>query len=114
MKLRTLALSTLISLPVLSLTALAQGQGAASSKVEGPCQKLKDACIGAGFIPNDAKNGDGLWIDCVRPLMQGTAQPKKASKPLPTNVSGLVGDCKAKNPNFGSGNGKGKGAEGGN
>jgi hypothetical protein len=70
-------------------------------KAPGPCDEITTACKGAGFIEGDAKKGDGLWVDCVDPIMQGAKQPAKATKPLPTVSPQVVAACKQKNPKFG-------------
>jgi hypothetical protein len=41
---------------------------------------------------------DGLFVDCIVPVMRGTPQPRRASKPLPQIKLQLVADCKAQNP----------------
>jgi len=45
--------------------------------------------------------GRGILIDCIRPIMQGTAQRPKASKPLPQIDPNVVQACKSANPSFG-------------
>ena len=40
-------------------------------------------------------------IDCIRPIMQGTAQRLNAIKPLPQIADEVVQACKSANPNFG-------------
>jgi len=69
---------------------------------EGPCKTIHDTCTAAGFIQNDAKIGKGLWVDCIDPIMQGTAQPAKAVIKLPAVDPAVVAACKAKRPNFGT------------
>jgi hypothetical protein len=43
-------------------------------------------------------------VDCIRPLMQGIPQPRRATKPLPAVDPQLVEACRAQNPNFGMAN----------
>jgi hypothetical protein len=50
------------------------------------------------------KIGVGLGVDCVRPIVQGTAQRRKTSKALPQVDQQIVAACKARNPNFGKAN----------
>jgi hypothetical protein len=50
------------------------------------------------------KIGVGLGVDCVCPIVQGTAQRRKASKALPQVDQQIVAACKARNPNFGKAN----------
>jgi len=68
---------------------------------QGPCAQIIAACRDAGFVQGGARSGNGLQVDCVRPIMQGTAATHKASKPLPEVDAQLVAACKAKNPSFG-------------
>jgi len=69
----------------------------------GPCGQVAAACRDAGFAAGARRQGAGLMADCVAPIMQGTAQPKRASKPLPQIDPQLVAECKAANPRFGEG-----------
>jgi hypothetical protein len=71
---------------------------------QGPCVEIFAACQQAGFVRGGARSGDGLQVDCVRPIMQGTPQRPRASKPLPQIDQQLVSACKANNPNFGQRN----------
>ena len=68
-----------------------------------PCAEIRAACIQAGFVPNEANMGIGIIVDCIRPIMAGTPQRKRAAKPLPQIDSQLVVACKNRNPNFGGG-----------
>jgi hypothetical protein len=71
-----------------------------------PCREIREACEAAGFEKKQAKEGKGLYVDCIRPLMTGEAPREKATIALPAVSSELIASCKAKHPNFG------KGAEG--
>jgi len=80
--------------------------GAAAPSVAqpaGPCGQIVTACQQAGFVQGGARTGDGIQVDCVRPIMQGSGQPRRATKPLPDIDPQLVTACKARNPNFGLG-----------
>jgi hypothetical protein len=68
-----------------------------------PCAQIREACLQAGFIPNGVNMGVGIIVDCIRPIMAGTPQRKRAAKPLPQIAPQLVAACKSRNPNFGSG-----------
>jgi hypothetical protein len=68
---------------------------------QGACAEIRAACEQAGFVQGSARAGDGLFVDCIAPVMRGTPQPRRASKPLPQINLQLVADCKAQNPNFG-------------
>jgi hypothetical protein len=93
---------------ICALTLFSVSAFADEPKVEGPCKTVMDACQSAGFVKNEAKDGKGLWVDCIDPIMQGTAQPAKATIKLPTVDAGTVAACKAKHPKFGVGGGKKK------
>ena len=82
--------------------ALAQGKKS-DHAAPGPCKAVEQACRNAGFIPGDWKKGDGLWRDCVDPIMQGQRNVPGATKPLPTVDAKAVADCKAQHPKFGGG-----------
>ncbi len=85
------------------LAALAaKGAAKQAAKQEGPCGDVTAACERAGFA-RGAGGGAGLRVDCVNPIMQGTSQPKKASKPLPQVDPQVVAACKSSNPAFGQG-----------
>jgi hypothetical protein len=81
------------------------GLGAVASVQAAPrqraCAEIRAACEQAGFVQGGAKAGDGLFVDCIAPIIRGTPQPRRASKPLPQVDGKLVEDCKAQNPNFG-------------
>ncbi len=70
----------------------------------GPCKQIVEACKSAGFVSGDYKQGYGLWVDCVHPILRGTTPPANTDKPLPSVDSSLIAACKAKNPNFGERN----------
>lgn len=67
------------------------------------CKQIADACRKAGFIRGDWKKGDGLWRDCVDPIVQGAATVPGATKPLPVVDPQVVAACKAHRPKFGEG-----------
>jgi hypothetical protein len=87
---------------VFSTAAFAANPGH-EGKGSGPCEQILKACEGAGFVKGEAKQGYGLWLDCVDPIMQGKTTVPGATKPLPAIDADLVAKCKAKNPKFGSG-----------
>lgn len=88
---------------VLPLLALVSTAALAKGGAPGPCKQIAEICKNAGFIPGDWKKGDGLWRDCVDPIMQGATTVPGGTKALPTVDAGLIAQCKAKNPKFGSG-----------
>jgi hypothetical protein len=57
------------------------------------CDQIKAACKNAGFVlGGGARNG--LLLDCFQPIVQGTAQPKSAARPLPKINPQLVNACR--------------------
>jgi hypothetical protein len=70
---------------------------------KGPCAEIRAACTQAGFVPNGANMGVGIIVDCIRPIIAGTPQRGRATKPLPQIDPQVVVACKNQNPNFGMG-----------
>lgn len=73
----------------------------ASAEDHAPCLQIKTACEQAGFKQGDVANGNGLQVDCIRPLMAAAPQRAKASRPLPKVDAAIVLACRQRNPNFG-------------
>ncbi len=92
------ALICLAACPIVVLAQAKKGDHA-----PGPCKAVEQACRNAGFIQGDWKKGDGLWRDCVDPIMQGTTNVPGATKPLPSVDAKAIADCKAQHPKFGGG-----------
>ena len=93
------ALIVLTASPLLVLAQAKKGEHGAP----GPCKAVERACKNAGFIPGDWKKGDGLWRDCVNPIMQRQTNVPGATRPLPTVDAKAIAECKAQHPKFGSG-----------
>jgi hypothetical protein len=89
-----------ICLLVIGLTTPLAAQPASPP---GPCRQITAACQSAGFGRGSAKAGTGIEVDCIKPIMLGTPQPRRASLPLPQLDPQLVAACKASNPSFGQG-----------
>lgn len=89
-------------LSLFCVLAMAQGKKG-DHGAPGPCKEIEQACKKAGFIQGDWKKGDGLWRDCVDPIMQGQTNVPGATKPLPSVDAKAVADCKAQHPKFGGG-----------
>ena len=66
-----------------------------------PCAQIRQACELAGFVQGAMRDGSGLQVDCIRPIMRGTPQPVWAPKPLPHIDPHIVEACRARNANFG-------------
>ena len=90
---------------MVKLCAIVLGLGACfvsqTALGQGPCAQIKSACTSAGFVQGGVSAGNGLWRDCIDPIMQGTAQRHKASKPLPQVDPKVIAACKAQDPTFG-------------
>src|SRR4051812_45154992 len=81
--------------------ALVAASHVLAAPASGPCRQIVDACQQAGFTRGDARSGAGLQVHCVIPIVQGTAQPRRATKPLPQIDPQLVAACKASMPAIG-------------
>lgn len=57
------------------------------------CQQIRKACKDAGFVLGGGAR-DGLLVACYNPIVNGTAQPRLASIPLPTVDPQVVQACK--------------------
>jgi hypothetical protein len=91
--------SIIIAGVLLAAAAFSANAWAASSSA--PCEQITAACQRAGFTSGGSNTGTGLRVHCVDPIMQGTAQPSEAKRPLPQVDPQLVASCKANNPRFG-------------
>jgi N-acetylglucosamine-6-sulfatase len=74
-----------------------------AAPLPGPCGQIAAACQQAGFRQGAARTGEGLQVDCLRPIMQGLPQ-RRAGKPLPQINPQLVAACKSRNSLFGQPN----------
>jgi lipoprotein-anchoring transpeptidase ErfK/SrfK len=74
---------------------------AAETQEQGYCRQIRTACLNAGFIQGAAREGIGLQIHCIMPIMQARAQPPTARRPLPKVDPQTVADCRARNARFG-------------
>jgi len=86
------------------LASVIAGSAAAQQQpnpLERPCIAIREACLQAGFVPQGMRAGDGLFVDCIRPIMIGGPQPRRATRPLPPIDPQIVEACRARNPNFG-------------
>jgi hypothetical protein len=91
----------LVALSLCCNVTLAQGKK--GDGAPGACNQIADACKKAGFVKGDWKKGDGLWRDCVDPIMQGKTSAPGGTKALPSVAGNLISECKAKHPKFGGG-----------
>ena len=87
----------------LLLIATAVPLSAAAAQVQRACRQIRQACQEAGFVQGFAREGIGLQIHCIMPIIQASPQPPTARRPLPKVSPQLVADCKAANPRFGQG-----------
>lgn len=93
------------TIQIISILVLLSGPVTSNAAAEapGPCLKIAEACKAAGFVKGDWKKGDGLWKDCVDPIIQGTIAVPNSTQPLPIVDAATINACKAKHPKFGSG-----------
>ena len=73
-----------------------------AAKATGPCEQIVAACKSAGFVEGEYQKGYGLYMDCIDPIMQGTARPANA-KPFPPLAPALIAACKQQHANAGEG-----------
>ena len=73
----------------------------AQAATPGACEQITAACEAAGFVRGGAGAGNGLLIDCIEPIMQRAAQPRRASQALPQVSPEVLAACGAQNPEFG-------------
>jgi hypothetical protein len=89
---RTLVHALMLLLILSALNVAFTGSQARADQAA--CEQIKTDCKNAGFVlGGGARNG--LLVDCFQPIVQGTAQPKSASKPLPRINPQLVNACRA-------------------
>jgi hypothetical protein len=74
---------------------------AAAADGQGPCERIRAACEGAGFVEGAAHTGVGLQVDCIVPIMWGVPQRPAARRPLPQVNLRLIAECAAGRPHFG-------------
>ncbi len=72
-----------------------------AAQAQEPCGQIRAACQSAGFVQGAARDGIGLQVHCVMPIMQARPQPVTARRPLPKVDARLVADCRASNARFG-------------
>ena len=90
------------SIPVLGLLVIAAGMPwTALAQDQRACKQIRQACLEAGFIQWAAREGVGLQMHCIMPIMQGRPQPPNARRPLPMVAPQLVAACRGSNPGFG-------------
>ncbi len=68
------------------------------------CEQIRAACEAAGFVRGGVKTGKGLQVDCLEPIMQGTALPQQGGIVLPQIDPKVVAACKAAAPSYGQRN----------
>jgi hypothetical protein len=70
---------------ILRAIATLPGPGLATRAEGGqaPREQIVAACQGAGFLKGAAGGGNGLWVDCVKPIVEGTTPAHQTSGPLP-------------------------------
>lgn len=61
---------TLLALGLVITAGFAEDSATPKGKDQ-PCLKIEQACKAAGFVKGGAKEGKGLIVDCVKPLLEG-------------------------------------------
>jgi hypothetical protein len=90
---------TVVSLLLTGLVGPSLAQTTQPAPAQSPCAQIKEACRQAGFVSHGvAPMGVELMADCIRPIMQGTAQQKQATKALPPIDPQVVAACKEEEP----------------
>ena len=87
--------TSIVATLCLAGATVATAVGAESAPRQRPCVDITAACQEAGFVRGGAREGNGLMVDCVAPIMRGMPQRSKASKPLPPIDPQLVAACQA-------------------
>ena len=72
----------------------------------GACAQILAACEKAGFVRGGAASGNGLAADCIVPILQGSTERRKTSKPLPQIDPQVIAACKAEGGIVGIGLGR--------
>src|SRR5262245_17138325 len=85
----------------IGLLAVGMSASVATARDQGACGQIRATCMAAGFAPGAAREGIGLQVHCMMPIMQARAQPPTARRPLPKVDPQLVADCRAGNLRFG-------------
>lgn len=68
----------MVLLALTLVTSAALAQDSTSAKGPGkdqPCLKIQQACKKAGFVKGGAKEGKGLFVNCVQPILKGKSVP---------------------------------------
>ncbi len=58
-----------------------------------PCQQITAACQRAGFVQGGAQNGNGLIVNCVRPILTGSP-PAPGARALPLVAAAVAAACR--------------------
>lgn len=61
---------TLLALGLAVPAAFAEGGTVAPKEKDRPCVRIEKACKDAGFVKGGAKEGKGLFVDCVKPILE--------------------------------------------
>jgi arylsulfatase A-like enzyme len=86
----------LVIIFIFALTGPSHSQPAISPA----CLQIDAACREAGFTLGGAHSGAGIMVNCLRPIVEGTAPPQNSSKPLPQIDSETISACRASIPDF--------------
>lgn len=87
--------NTLSCLVAATLAGPLYAQSATPKPAE--CEQITNACVSAGYKEGEAKQGEGLWYDCVDPIMKGK---KATGKKQPDVSAQVIAACRAKDPTY--------------
>ncbi|MCC6776974.1 MAG: L,D-transpeptidase [Hyphomicrobiales bacterium] len=81
-------------LAAIALPMLATAATVTTADAQSACAQVRAACQNAGFVQGAARDGIGLQVHCIVPILQGAAQPASARRPLPSIDPQLAADCR--------------------
>jgi len=82
-------------------TSIPQAESDSRSVLAKPCAEINIACKRAGFTAGTGKAGNGIFADCISPIIEGRPQPNNSVLPLPHIRPEIIAACKQLNPNYG-------------
>ena len=87
------SLANLLLTGAFSLSSIQPAQPAGAQPVPWhPCAQIRAACTRAGFVPNGAKMGVGIALDCIQPINATTEAGQQAvTATRPAGRGGMQG-----------------------
>jgi hypothetical protein len=100
---KTVLIDTLIVAALVAASPSFAAPKPNGGKAASHCFEIAKICKAAGFVKGDWKKGNGVWRDCIDPIVQGQTAVPGATKSLPSVDPKIVEACKAERPKFGMG-----------